>query len=225
MKRGFTLIELMVVIGVIVILTVGSITGLVLTSKRQQVKATAQRLQYIIASAFSQAQNPSDDVFGLTGIEVDIYPYDSNDTNMQNKVRVYYCTSIDYDVDSVNGNKQCPNNQKTEIKSLSFDAPKGVYFNAANKPSGGNVQFVKPPPPATIKTYYFFSILAVPYYKSNPSYHIGQIPNATNEQADPGVYFSITNSPTIYEDTEKYRVWADIRSGLVTMDQMLSIDT
>ncbi|KKQ18129.1 MAG: hypothetical protein US31_C0009G0028 [Berkelbacteria bacterium GW2011_GWA1_36_9] len=133
MKRGFTLIELMVVIAIAVILTIGSIAGISASRSRKQVKTTAEKLKYVIEEAISEARAPSDSSFGVQKIEVDVYPNYSSDQSLKNQVKVYNVVG----------------NTKTEIARLSF-----ISVNLS-QPSNcdhiPNVNFLK---------YYYFKISA-----------------------------------------------------------------
>ena len=126
MKKGFTLIELMVVIFIVVILTAGSIAGISASRSRKQVKTTAEKLKYVIEEAIAEARTPSDSSFGVQKIEVDVYPNYSSDQSLKNQVKVYNVVG----------------NTKTEIARLSFKLQKqnGVYLSFPDASPGNSTQ-------------------------------------------------------------------------------------
>ena len=72
MKKGLTLIELAVVIGIVLLLVFGVLTGLSMSRQRREVKTTAEKLKSMILEARSRAMNPSDDAYGLKGYQIRI---------------------------------------------------------------------------------------------------------------------------------------------------------
>ena len=79
MKKGLTLIELAVVIGIVLLLVFDVLTGLSMSRQRREVKTTAEKLKSMILEARSRAMNPSDDAYGLKEVDIRINkgtPYD-----------------------------------------------------------------------------------------------------------------------------------------------------
>ncbi|MCL5407702.1 MAG: prepilin-type N-terminal cleavage/methylation domain-containing protein [Patescibacteria group bacterium] len=190
MKKGFTLIELMVVIGIVILITIGSIAGIAASRNRRQVKTTAEKLKYVIAEAISEARSPNDSVFGLEKIEVYIYPYNSITTAMQNQIKVYNCF-----------NSACTS--KVEDTKLSFKASKGTYIDATNQPSGGNMN--------KNGTDYYFRISA-------KGSSIGQIVDCQTCQASPPTFDSVFLKVMASDGGgDIYDVKTYINSGLVVI--------
>lgn len=211
MKRGFTLIELMVVIGIVVLLTVGSIVGLVSTSTRRQAKSTAEKLQYVIKQAVSEAKNPNDSTYGLYKIEIDIYPDNSvPPSNLKNWVKVYYC----YDAACTVGPTT-----KVENTKLSFEAKGGVHLDSDNPPNYGNMSCT--PSCGSNTTYYYFNVCARAFSGAGTSgcSQIGQLADYTNLHppgADSAVFLKVIDPKS--NDTYKVKIY--IESGLVVTEKM-----
>ncbi|MFA6492962.1 MAG: prepilin-type N-terminal cleavage/methylation domain-containing protein [Patescibacteria group bacterium] len=72
MKKGFTLIELMVVIVIVVIITVTSIVGISASRSRRQVKTTAENLESFLTEARAEATSPDDTSFGVAKLRLEI---------------------------------------------------------------------------------------------------------------------------------------------------------
>lgn len=196
MKKGFTLIELMVVIGVIVILTVGSITGLVYSSKEKNVRGTADKLRSVISAAVSLAQAPNEGDFGTYKIQVRVYTSDSSLVNDQNKVKVFKCTT------------NLPDSCVSEITGLSFEAPDGVFIDAGRPPEQGGLDAV--PNSGTPKQFYYFSILAT----SVNGKYIGQIVDTTG--TTDRVFLIVSNTSNPPDEAMVYKIITIVDSGLVT---------
>lgn len=69
-KRGFTLIEILIAIGIIVILTSLTIYGLTSARSRRSVKTTAEKLKTFLVEARGSATTPSATSFGLACMRV-----------------------------------------------------------------------------------------------------------------------------------------------------------
>lgn len=194
MKRSFTLIELMVVIGLVVLLTVGTIAGISASRSKKQVKATADRLRSVISDAVSYAQHPSDTDFGLQKIQIRIYPWNSSDlSGLENVVKVYNISTTG-----------------VEVEKNSFKAPGGVYLNSDNPPDSGNMRCPPLGSCGVNPTYYYFSVWA-------SSNQVGQITDITSGSAEDKVYLTVSDTQD-RSGQENYKVKVFINSGLVTVE-------
>lgn len=199
MKKSFTLIELLVVIGIVVLLTAGIVAGLSSGKQKREVKTTAEKLKYVVTEAVSQAKTPDDNLFGLEKIEIRIYPYDSNITDLRNQVHVYNVLGT----------------TSSENTKLSFKAPKGVYLDAEHPPTNGNMLFdtkcpnYNKPKPASGKDYYCFSIFAT-------GSQIGQLTDCTSDNANNAVFMKVLDAAM----KEGYSVKAYINNGIVINEQI-----
>ncbi|HLB95417.1 MAG TPA: hypothetical protein VJK26_00740 [Patescibacteria group bacterium] len=89
MKKSFTLIELMVVIGIVVLLTAGSVAGISASRTRKQARDSAERIKSFLTDARSRAMAPRDSDFNMKYIQVRIYPFDSTVEANRNKIFLY----------------------------------------------------------------------------------------------------------------------------------------
>lgn len=198
MKKSFTLIELMVVIGIVVLLTVGSITGIVYSSKEKNIKGTADKLRSVISAAVSSAQNPDEGDYGTYKIQVRVYFSGSNNPQSdQNKIRVYKCRDA-----------TCTNSSL--VPNLSFNAPSGIYLNTGHPPLEGGMSRNNSPN----NDYLYFSIMAT----NAGGNYIGKIVDTTGNATETFLTVSdvenldISNPPKVMR---VYYVKSAVNSGLV----------
>jgi len=130
MKKSFTLLELLVVIGILLLLVVGAVVGLSVARSKRQVKTTAEKLKTLIVEAHAAALMPSDAVFGLQKVQVQIYPGD--------KVSVVEIAS-----------------SQKEIQKLAI--PSGMQIGPSAPPTNGNMSCS---PNCGNPSYYYFSFVA-----------------------------------------------------------------
>lgn len=118
--NGFTLIEIMLVIAIVIILVAGSIAGMTASRDRRNVKTTADRLKYFLEEARAKAVTPDDTSFGVVKIMIKVFPesYAAN----PNQIRAYTETA---------------SNVETEIAK--FEAPKGITVSVPQSPTDGNM--------------------------------------------------------------------------------------
>jgi len=133
LKKSFTLLELLIVVAILLLLVVGAVVGLSVTRSKRQVKTTAEKLKTLMVEAHAAALAPSDAVFGLKKIQVQIYPADKG-----NKVSVVEVTS-----------------SSKEIQKLAI--PSGIQVGPSAPPTNGNMSCS---PDCGNPSYYYFSFVA-----------------------------------------------------------------
>src|SRR3972149_9924248 len=79
----------MVVIGIVVLLTAGSVAGISASRTHKQARDSAERIKSFLTDARSRAMTPRDSDFNMKYIRVRIYPFDSTDDQNQNKILLY----------------------------------------------------------------------------------------------------------------------------------------
>lgn len=83
-KPAFTLIEGLLVAGIILLVTILSVTGLSYSRKQKQVKTTAESLRNLLIEARSLALASKEDVYNLDKIQVRLYRSDPS-----KKIEIY----------------------------------------------------------------------------------------------------------------------------------------
>lgn len=202
MKHGFTLIELMVVIGIVVLLTVGSVYGISNSRSGRQVKTTAEKLKSFLMEARSMAMNPSDTSFGVICIRTKIYPFNSANSK-KNLVEVIEVKNF------CNGS----NDQEGNILAT-LTMSKGANIDSDHKPPYGNMNCgsggVKAPCGNNID-YYYFS------FNASDSNSMGQISDVIPLHFN--VYMNIgDNSWSNNQNLEHYKLEVDAFTGLIKVD-------
>lgn len=179
MKRGFTLIELMVVITLVVLLTIGSIYFLSVANERRQTKTTVEKVKSIIEQAVSMARIPSDTEFGLEKIQIRIIIGEPNEVKVY---RIY------------KNNNPTP----TEETKLYYKVPDGVYLIDDKLPNNNMTKLPDPNNPAN--SYYYFSVDA-------KGSQIGQLTDTPNSVYP--VFFNVFNKSGINDADYKITVFPD----------------
>lgn len=184
----------MVVIGIVVVLTVGSIAGISASRSQRQVKTTAEKLKSFLMEARSMAMNPSDTSFGVAYIKVKIYPYTYTlDSSKTNKIELQ---GLD------------KNGAETGGVIKSFGLPSGISIDAEKSSPNGNLNSID----TGSKLYYYFT------FDANSSSTIGQMGDILPTKFD--IFLKIGPPDKIGASSisdEVYKVDMNASTGLITI--------
>lgn len=192
MKKSFTLIELMVVIGLVVLLTAASVAGISASRNRRQVKTTAEKVKSFLMEARSRAMNPDDTSFGVTGIGVRVYPSTSSDVS---KIKTFKIVS------------GIPNSEVSEFKfSKGIDV--GPGDNSSGVSSINNKGNMKCDPINCINpVFYFFT------FEANSAATLGQIKDSGTDSDGNKTPIFIT----VTDGSQTYTLKMNNITGIITI--------
>lgn len=197
--KSFTLVELLVVVAIVILLSIGAVGAMAYTRQNKSVRAVAEAVRQLFSEVRSEALSPSDDMAGVTKLQVRIYPKVCQAAN-QTK-----CNSIEvYNVRKVSGVDTPDASPKT-----TFKIPSGIEIVADNPSAHGNLSCVTSNCNDSTLEYYWYYVYVQAENDGNGKYH--DIGSTSVFPALHDLYVKVAGS------NETYKVQMDSYSGSATI--------